>query len=43
MSYFDFDDRYLDDEVVGHAISRRESVFLSIVLHGAMLAAIIFG
>ena len=42
MSYFDFDDRYLDDEVVGHAISRRESVFLSIVLHSVVLLAIIF-
>lgn len=43
MVHFDFDDRYLDDNVVGHAISRREGVFLSVVFHAFLLATIIYG
>ena len=42
MSHFDFDDRYQDDNVVGSAIARREGIFLSIVFHGLLLAALIY-
>ncbi len=42
MIHFDFDDRYLDENVVGHAIARREGVFLSIVFHGLLLAALLY-
>ncbi|MBI2829071.1 MAG: TonB family protein [Acidobacteria bacterium] len=42
MIHFDLDDRYLDDKVVGHAIPRREGVFLSVVFHGLLLAALIY-
>jgi TonB family protein len=40
---FDFDDRYIDDAPVGHAMSRRESVLLSIVTHGLVVALLLFG
>jgi TonB family protein len=40
---FDFDDRYADEAAVGHAISRRESVLLSIVTHGIVIALFLFG
>ena len=43
MIHFDFDDRYQDELVVGSAISRREGVLLSTVVHGALLALILFG
>lgn len=43
MIHFDFDDRYQDENVVGRAIPRREGVFLSIVIHGLLLAALIYG
>ena len=42
MIHFDFDDRYQDENVVGNAIARREGVFLSIVFHGLLLAALIY-
>ena len=42
MIHFDLDDRYQDENVVGCAIPRREAVFLSIVFHGFLLAALIF-
>jgi TonB family protein len=37
--YFDFDDRYETVEGVGSAISRREGIVLSVVVHGLILAA----
>jgi TonB family protein len=40
--HFDLDDRYPDDNVVGHAIPRRDGVFLSVVFHGLLLAALIY-
>lgn len=39
--YFDFDDRYTGVDPVGHAISRREGVVMSIVVHVAVFAAIV--
>ena len=42
MIHFDLDDRYQDENVVGHAIARREGVFLSVVFHGLLLAALIY-
>jgi TonB family protein len=41
--HFDLDDRYPDENVVGSAISRREGVVLSVVVHVLMLAALVFG
>ncbi len=43
MIHFDFDDRYADELVVGSAISRRDGVLLSVVVHSALLLAILFG
>ncbi|MBI4263616.1 MAG: TonB family protein [Acidobacteria bacterium] len=43
MVHFDFDDRYLDDNVVGHAISRRDGVVLSVVFHLALAALLVYG
>jgi len=40
--YFDFDDRYRDIEPVGSAINRRDGVALAIVVHGAILALLVF-
>ena len=42
MIHFDLDDRYQDENVVGSAIARREGVFLSVVFHGLLLAALIY-
>ena len=42
MIRFDIDERYLDDAEVGSAISPRESVLMSVVLHGLLLVAILF-
>lgn len=42
MVHFDLDDRYQDDNVVGRAIARREGIFLSIVFHGLLLAALLY-
>ena len=42
MIHFDLDDRYQDENVVGHAIPRREGIFLSMVFHGLLLAAILY-
>jgi TonB family protein len=39
--YFDFDDRYRDIEPVGSAINRRDGVALAIVLHAAILVALL--
>ena len=38
MIHFDFDDRYQDEHVVGSAISRRDGVCLSVVVHGLLAA-----
>ena len=43
MIQFDFDDRYIDDAPVGHAMSRREAVLLSVVTHGLAVALLLFG
>ncbi len=43
MIHFDFEDRYQDELIVGHAISPRESVLVSVVLHALALALILFG
>jgi TonB family protein len=43
LIHFDFDDRYQDELVVGSAISKREGVLLSTVIHGAFLAVLLFG
>src|SRR5688572_18910443 len=40
--FFDFDDRYRDIEPVGSAINRRDGVAVSIIVHGAILALLIF-
>jgi TonB family protein len=42
LIHFDFDDRYLDDQVVGTAISRREAVLVSVVFHGLIAIALVF-
>ncbi len=39
---FDFDDRYRDIEPVGSAINRRDGVAVSIMVHAAIVAALIF-
>jgi TonB family protein len=43
LIHFDFDNRYLDDNVVGSAISRREGVFVSIAIHAAIAATLVVG
>ena len=40
--YFDFDDRYRDIEPVGSAINRRDGVAVSIMVHAAILALLLF-
>jgi TonB family protein len=40
---FDFDDRYQDELVVGSAISKREGVLLSTVIHAVIVGLILFG
>jgi TonB family protein len=40
--YFDFDDRYETVEGVGSAISRREGIVLSVVVHGLILVVLLF-
>jgi TonB family protein len=42
LIHFDFDDRYLDEQVVGTAISRREAVMVSVVFHGLIALALLF-
>jgi len=41
--HFDFEDRYQDENVVGAAISRREGVVLSVVVHALIATAFIIG
>ena len=43
MIHFDFDDRYQDELIVGSAISRREGVLLSVVLHAMIVGVLLFG
>lgn len=43
MIHFDLDERYLDEAVVGSAISRREGAVLSVVVHVAVLALLVLG
>jgi TonB family protein len=43
LIHFDFEDRYIDEQVVGSAISRRDGVSLSIIAHGLGLALFLFG
>jgi outer membrane biosynthesis protein TonB len=43
LIHFDFDERYLDEQVVGTAISRREAVVASIVVHALIALALLFG
>jgi TonB family protein len=40
--HFDFDDRYQDDALVGGAISRREGVFWSILVHVSFVTLLAF-
>ena len=40
--YFDFDDRYESVDAVGSAISRREGVVLSVVVHVAIVLVLLF-
>ncbi|MGH9383900.1 MAG: energy transducer TonB family protein [Vicinamibacterales bacterium] len=40
--YFDFDDRYTDVEPVGRAINRRDGVAVSMIVHAAILLAVLF-
>jgi TonB family protein len=43
LIHFDFDDRYeADDSPIGHAISRREGVFYSVVFHVALVFLILY-
>ena len=39
MIHFDIDQRYLDEAVVGSAISRREGILISVGVHSAILLA----
>jgi TonB family protein len=39
---FDIDERYEDDHAVGNAISRRESVVVSVGVHALLLLAVLF-
>jgi TonB family protein len=40
--FFDFDDRYSDIEPVGSAINRRDGVAVSIMVHGLIVAVLLF-
>lgn len=40
--YFDFDDRYRDIEPVGSAINRRDGVAVSVFVHAALFALLLF-
>lgn len=42
MIRFDIDERFRDEVEVGSAISRRESVMISVIAHGLLLLTIIF-
>ena len=40
--FFDFDDRYSDIEPVGSAINRRDGVAVSVLVHAAIVVALMF-
>jgi TonB family protein len=40
--YFDFDDRYQDENTIGSAITRRDGVMLSAAVHVGLIAALLF-
>lgn len=42
MSFFDFDGRYDESGGVGSAISRREAILLSLIVHGLLVVALLF-
>jgi TonB family protein len=42
LIHFDFDERYQDENVVGSALTRRDGVMVSVVVHGLLAAALIF-
>jgi TonB family protein len=42
LIHFDFDDRYADELVVGSAISRRDGVLLSVIVHLVIILATLF-
>jgi TonB family protein len=42
LIHFDFDERYQDENVVGHAIARRDGVLVSVVVHALIFAALLF-
>jgi TonB family protein len=43
LIHFDFEDRYQDELVVGHAMSWRDGTFLSILVHVVVVLALMFG
>jgi hypothetical protein len=43
LIHFDFEQRYQDELVVGHAISRREGIAYAVVFHALLLAAFLLG
>jgi TonB family protein len=43
LIHFDIEDRYQDELVVGHAITRREGIAYAIVVHVLILAAFLIG
>lgn len=42
MSFFDFDGRYDESGGVGSAISRREAILLSLIVHGLLVVVLLF-
>jgi hypothetical protein len=42
LIHFDIDERYLDETVVGNAISRREGIVISVTVHALALVAFLF-
>jgi TonB family protein len=42
LIHFDFEDRYLDEQVVGTAISSREAVLISVVIHAGIALVLMF-
>jgi TonB family protein len=42
LIHFDFDERYQDENVVGSAITRRDGVVVSVVVHALIAVALIF-
>ncbi len=42
MIHFDFDERYQDENIVGSAITRRDGFMVSVLVHAAIVVALIF-